>query len=354
MVLLPLCLKASQKAIDDAVHYFQFAQKDDGLFVYEFDFLASAQQPDENIVRQAGAGFALGQLLNWQPGHKVAQSVLNKALAAYARLSNSKGIGMLVDTQGRVPTGATALALLGGLYYYRATGNDQFKKDLQQWSQSLLSLHNAGKGLRRSPTSAKEDDYYNGEGWLALSMFHEVFPQDKQVAEVLGQLDSYFLETYTQKPSISFYHWAMMAAEMRYKQTGENRFLKFMIEQTEWVLEKKVGKFHAERNQCYLAEGLIAVLHALPVNAYENLRNRLVARLNQEMDKALSMQIKEGQQSLVFPKGVRLDVPYLSRYRGAFLNNAHSSRTRVDYTQHCLSALVRRQELAQKGISQRP
>ena len=348
-----MSLQASQKAIDDAVQYLQIAQKDNGLFVYEFDFLTSTDQPNENIVRQAGSGFALGQVLSLQPGHKKAQGVLKKALTAYAGMTKekAKGIRMLVDKHGRAPTGATALALLGALYYYRATGDDQFKPMQQRWCQSLIALHNVGKGLRKSPQSAKEDDYYNGEGWLALSLYHEIFPEDKQVAQVLGQLDTYFLKKYTKTPSISFYHWAMMAAELRYKQTGEYRFLKFMIEKTTWMLDKKVNKFHAERNQCYLGEGLLAVLHALPANTYENLRNRLITRLNQEMRKSLSMQIKEGQESLDFPQGVRLKVPYLSKYKGAFLNHAHSARARVDCTQHCLSALVRQEELAQKGMS---
>ena len=46
-----------------AVEYTLSVQQPSGLFLYDFDFLAAAPSGDDNVVRQAGTLFVLGEYL---------------------------------------------------------------------------------------------------------------------------------------------------------------------------------------------------------------------------------------------------------------------------------------------------
>ena len=50
-----------ERRAEAAARYLVATETAEGRFFYEFDFLRSHFTPDDNIVRQAGAGFILNQ-----------------------------------------------------------------------------------------------------------------------------------------------------------------------------------------------------------------------------------------------------------------------------------------------------
>ena len=94
-----------------------------------------------------------------------------------------------------------------------------------------------------------------------------------------------------------------------------------------------------DSNTCYSLEGLIP---ALDVTAPESpLFQPLKERIAWEMAKNLTLQIKPDQPHLDLGGGTRLQSPHLVNYQGAFLAGRKKPFTRIDYTQHCLSAALK-------------
>ena len=71
------------------------------------------------------------------------------------------------------------------------------------------------------------------------------------------------------------------------------------------------------------------------------LHRPLYDRVAWEMAKNLTLQIRHGQTELDLGAGTRLQSPHLKNFPGAFLAGRKKPLTRIDYTQHCLSAAVK-------------
>ena len=104
LTMLPLPAAASAPTLDwrielAAAHLLRM-QLDSGFFVYEHDFLSGADSADNNIVRQAGAGFALGEYYRHAQDPAVARA-LARAIDAYGRSSVVWGNGLLLALDGR-------------------------------------------------------------------------------------------------------------------------------------------------------------------------------------------------------------------------------------------------------------
>lgn len=342
-----LCVEKTLAVVEDAIDYLTFAQTEDGRFLYEHDFVLSRPSKGDNLVRQAGAGFGLGQALTWAGHHPHMKGVLAKAIAAYGKISKPHKTGaLLCHKKTYCPLGATALALLSELYYFKESGDTTYAPHRENWMRGLLHLRWPEKGFHSSPKQAKESDYYNGEAWLALAMYHEMFSENQEVKNALKSLDTYLVAKYTQAPTLAFYHWGMMASEARYNITKDIRLLNFMVAQTRWMFQQRPWKPAADQNACYMVEGLNAtynVIHDMP--QYKALTKKIVGRIRRELDRSAALQITKDQKSIALPKGAILTVPELSRFKGAFLNRRADPKVRIDTTQHCLSAFVRGEKI---------
>ena len=64
-------------------------------------------------------------------------------------------------------------------------------------------------------------------------------------------------------------------------------------------------------------------------------------RIMIEMEKNAGLQVHDGTESLDLGNGRRFSSADLGDFAGAFLNGRNRLQTRIDATQHCLSALLR-------------
>lgn len=334
--------------IDLAATHLGRMQQSDGFFRYQLDFLTGRWSKDNNIVRQAGAGYALGEYLL---AHRNPQTEiqLQRAIYSYGSSSMVWKDGKLLtfeDNYKKAKSGATALALISALYYRRSTGDKRFDQDINAWVKGLLSLRNPNGGFSRRPRKSKESPYSNGEIWLALGTYIQQFPEDRRVLETLNQIDDYFLAHYGDNPDIGFFHWGLMAAEKRYQQTGERLFVDFAVRQTNQYLEEMRPRINPNSNSCYAVEGMAAVLVMVSeFPEYSELHQRLVARINKEMEKNLALQITSEQKEIELGDGRVLAAPEIAGNAGAFLNGRQRPQIRVDATQHCLSAMLKTRHL---------
>lgn len=328
------------RAIEDSIAQLRTAQRESGFFAYDFDFLLGRSSGKANIVRQAGTTYALGEAFadSRDPGLR---EPLARALAALAAKSIAVEGGALVSFNGKrsgIKSGATALALLAELYYFRTSGDGRFARQRDRWLNALLALQLPGAGFLRAPDSQEESHYYNGEIWLALAFYNMTF-EVPELAEQLEAVDSYMMEAYGRAPHIGFFHWGVMAAERRFADSGDDRFRRFAQSQARHYLEALRPKRSANSNTCYSLEGLIPALSLTPAD--EPLREALQDRIAWEMAKNLTLQIHPGQRELDLGGETSLQSPHLKNFPGAFLAGRKKPFTRIDYTQHCLSAAVK-------------
>lgn len=369
-----------------AVDHLIAAQLPSGLFSYDFDFLKDDRTGEDHIVRQAAAANVLAEYylhtkdermrpaieaalkafgeMSLPIGKRTAQTALERigllsvpigryklraTLDWLGLLYRPDGTGKVVsgdEDYGRAHTGATALALLTELEYFRASGDKRFADLRRAWLEGLMSLHIAGRGFRYSPEVIDEEAYYNGESWLALAYYNDVFPQDQATAAVLSRVDDYLMEKYAdspRSPRTQFFHWGAMAAVVRFTTTSDRKFSDFAREQARHFLDALRPKLDPDRNSCALVEGLAAAAAVLIASRDDDtaLLKRIQERIGEEMTKNRGLQIRPGQQRLELGGDASLLAPHLSEYAGAFLAGPYSPMTRIDLTQHCISAMIK-------------
>jgi len=369
------------------------SQKPSGFFVYGFDFLEDAESEKDtmsalHLARQAGTAAVLAdyQLLTGdtrahEPLRKLLTALrshslpigkstlqtfvedsrvlslpvgrykLHAALERFGLLYEKQGAGLVLSPSSdyaQAHTGATALALLAEVRYWRASGDSSFAQSRRAWLEALIGLRIPGVGFRQVPTSIDHTPYYDGETWLAMAEYHRAFPQDSRAASALADADADLLESYGSAFKLAFFHWGTMAASARYRDTRDPKFLQFVTAQMSAFLQRKAEADNG--NNCAFVEGAADGLAAL-VDAGAgsgDLANKARVWIAREMDKAEKLQIKPGQRGLDFASA-RVIAPRMSEFAGNFLEGTYLPKTQVDLAAHCVSAMlkIRRNALLQ-------
>lgn len=319
-----------------------------GYFRYEYDFVKGRWSDKDNLVRQAGAAYALAEYLQHSDEQRV-RAALARALQAFSAASVPWGEGMLLTEQGvpeKAKAGATALALIAGLGYRQVSGDPGFDDTLHAWRGGLLALRNPEGLFFRRPGSSKESAYSNGEAWLALAVYTTVFPQDRAVQAVLPEVDEAVLERYGRDADIGFFHWGLMAAAARYAATNDPRLVAFIRTLLNAYLNELRPHVNPDSNSCYSVEGMVAAVGVLQhVDPSDQALQQLHARIQAEMTKNSALQIPLGARHISLGDKRELHSPELRGFAGAFLNGRARPQIRIDATQHCLSAMLKQRAM---------
>jgi hypothetical protein len=364
------------------------SQSAEGFLPYEFGFLDGLAKEVErmsrpNLIRQTLAGAALAAYYQYSMDRRL-QDPIRRALEGYRSRSIPIGksatqawlekarllsvpigrwklkmvldrLGLLYQASGSglVPTpdgtyamatpGAVALALLTEVVYSRASGDESFSQLRSAWLEGLLSLHIPGRGFRQDATSIDDDDYYsNGEGWLALAVYSDRFPEDRRVERTLREVDDALMERYSNAPQRGFFHWGAMAAARRFRTTRDPRFIAFLRAQATLFLDRFQRQLRPGENNCAAMEGLAATLAVLPRTGErvdplaENVRGWLKA----EQAKLPKLQIQPGQELIALNGDAYLRSSRIADFSGAFLAGLYDPEVRLDVSAHCISAMV--------------
>lgn len=380
---------ANEDSMRLAAHWLARVQLPSGLFLYTVD-LETGESADmstitpQNMVRQAGTAYALSEYFRHSSDERL-RTVLESAIEAFAarslpvgrgwlqaRLESSgilsfwrvqqnlsepldwlgllytpEGDGKLVSPDGTYESawlGATALALVTELSYRRATGDDRFAAVRHEWLRGILNLHVFGRGFRAAPNVLFEHHYFNGESWFALASYVRMFPEDEATAAVLEEVDAYMLDRYGSKPSLLFYHWGSMAAEQRYWSSHDRRFFDFLTQQATVYLDELQPATNLEHvTTCASLEGLATAerVHRTAPEGHTALLGRLRARIDQEVQHNLSLQIRDDQKQPALAGDRVIPPSLLDENIGGFLISRQKPVLQIDVTGHCLSALLR-------------
>ena len=337
-----------RRASELTAGYLMKSQEEDGLFTYAFDFAKDRPSSKNNVVRQAGAGAVLAEYYV-ATGDRRVEPALIAAIEGFAAKSIPYGQGKVMTLNGArrgARIGGTALALLTELRYHEGSGDNRFESQRRDWLNGLLAVRVPGGGFWKYPEAREELSFFNGEAWLALAHYHRMFPDDEEVRRTLSEIDEIFMKRYGAEEKGGFFLWGLQAAATRYASGAGEALHRYALEKVRFYLDERRPKFRKNSMHCASMEGLVAVLLALqsddPINAeYRALEGRLRDRVEREMAKHLTFQIQPGQKKIHHREGVYLYAERLSKFAGAFLTSRTSNKTRVDFTWHCLSSLVK-------------
>jgi len=346
VVLLASCSQSDP--VNLAAKHLLSRQLPDGYFRYEFDLVRGRWSSKNNLVRQAGAAYALAEYLKHRDEQPI-RAALGNALQAFSAASVSWGNGKLLGEQGdarKAKAGATALALIAGLWYRQVSGDPRFDNDLHAWRSGLLALRNPDGLFFSYPGSSGESPYSNGEIWLALATHAQTFPQDQGVRAILPAVDEAVFERYGQRAEMGFFHWGLMAAAVRYEVTSAPRLVDFTLTQLDAFLGELRPIVNRKSNSCYSVEGMVAAMQVLrKSNRAQKTQQILQARIEAEMEKNAALQIPVGAREISLGDERKLHSPELKRFAGGFLNARDRPQVRIDATQHCLSAMLKQRAM---------
>ena len=269
---------------------------------------------------------------------------LRSGLDRFDLLYQPSGAGKVVSASGYrdATAGTTALALLAEIRYASAANDQSFAKLRAAWLEGLLTLRIPGGGFRETPVSIDDSDYYNGEAWLALAVYSDLYREDARTVAELVDLDNALIDRYSRMPNRNFFHWGAMAAAQRFATTGNARFLEFLRAQADYFYNGIRAALDPDTNHCATMEGVAAALgvfNRAGEGEAERAR-RLRIWLADEAARLPRLQIQPGQTGMVLGGDARLAAPRLIEFPGAFLQGFYKPSTRVDVGQHCLSAML--------------
>ena len=357
------------RAIALAAAYLERACGPDGRFVYQIDTASGQETGSYNIVRHAGAIYALAMLNRSQPDHQVRETMLRTA--AFLRqnyisegirpgqsvvwskpLSERSRTGFSAVDLGASALGLVALAAVneaapGTIPLTQLQALGRFVLFLQRDDGSFISRYIAEKG----PVSNWESLYYPGEVALGLISLYRA-DHSREWLMAAAKALSYLARSRAGLVTVPADHWALIAtAELfRYgdrigSTVSREELVQHAIQICNSVLREQVtssaaagldGAFDPAGRTTPAAtrlEGLLAALEFLPK---DRLPNGIEAGAGNGIAFLLRAQITSGRYAGGLPGAVTIGV-------------RHSSEVRIDYVQHALCAWLRYQRLFQKS-----
>jgi hypothetical protein len=363
-------------AIDRASRYLELACDSDGRFAYQIDTVSGNQSNSYNIIRHAGAIYALAMQNRSQPDPKVVRTMLRATeflshnyiasglrvdqLAVWSSPVNRRSVdGVSVAELGAAGLALVALAEVNeanpgttSLVQLQALG--RFILFLQKNDGSFVSKYIAGSG----PALNRNSLYYPGEAALGLVSLYKADRSPEWLIAAAKAL-SYLARSRKALITVPADHWALiaMAELLPYSDqiasiVSRDELVRHAIQVCNSILREQVassapvgldGAFDPMGRTTPAAtrlEGLLAALEFLPRG---ELSNKIEAASKRGIAFLLRAQITSGRYAGGMPGAVTVGAP-------------HSSEVRIDYVQHALCAWLRYQRAfrASRNWTKRP
>ena len=364
---LPTLAQISQ-AIALSAGYLERACGPDGKFVYEIDINTGKKSNSYNIVRHAGAIYALAMLNHSQPEPQAVDAMVRAAvfmrqnyigpgvrpsqLAVWSEPLAQQSKSQHHDAE----LGATGLGLVALAEVRRAEPKAVPLEDLQSLGRFLLFLQkDDGSFVNKyraesGPVQDWESLYYPGEAALAFVSMYET-DHSREWLIATGKALSFLARSRAALSTAPADHWALIATAKLLPYCDHSscpgglreELIQHAIQVCNSILREQfrgsaavgiAGAFDPEGRTAPAAtrlEGLLAALEFLPK---DELRAKIKAATGRGIAFLLRMQIGSG--------------PYSGGMPGAFATRAlDSSEVRIDYVQHALCAWLLYEQLFQ-------
>ena len=355
-----------QRAIDLSANYLERTCGVSGKFIYQVDSDSGRLSSSYNIVRHAGAIYALAMYNRTHPGHVEAMirassymrvNYISPDAVSHALVVWSKPVPIKSEAAlgaaglGLAALTATEQARSGTVPLNELRGIARFIAFLQRPDGSFSSKYDAESG----PAGDWESLYYPGEAALGLVSLYEM-DHSIEWLNGAGKALSYLARRRAQMRVLPPDHWALIATARFLPYYDPNicpaargelvahaaricdTFLRQQIRNSQDA--RLNGGFDANGRTTPAAirvEGLLAALEFLPDDAM-GLRTRVETAVQGGIAFLLRAQIPSGPYVGGMPESVLKTDSFAAKA------DPHASEVRVDYVQHALCAWLRYQK----------
>ncbi len=345
------------KTITASVNWLKNAQEENGHFKYEYMPFMDRYSADDNIVRQAGAMYILGEVLIRDGNNKFdLKNNIEKAMEYFEKNTyqgnfNNYEFRCVLEIPDQCGTGATSLVLLGliDLTEKYPDLKNKYQDIMTGYLNFILAMKKETKGFRKGyylnkEQSDIESDFYNGEALLALSRYYKQ-TNDSTVKNTIDDAFEYFYDFYKKEWNNNFYLWGMAAIKELYSLDPQEKYFKFVKEYTNWRIADYKSKRDKINNKCAYLEGVVSAYSILEQNITEEEKTFYMEEINFWLNQSKGLQIKKGDKLKIqlnkkTSKKLKLIKP--EKAIGGFLTKTTEPVQRIDYTQHCLSSFLQK------------
>lgn len=344
-----------REAIKDGVTWFTQAQEPNGHFAYEYLPYEDTYRSDDNIVRQAGGLYALGEVVRRSATQdKNTNKTIEQAITFFENQSpedtyEGKNIRCITNTEESsvCKLGATALALTGILGYVE--GNPSKKDTYEDLIDAYVSYilvskkptlgfrnqYKVGTGFR----DEKESSFSNGEALLALVRYYQ-YREDVKVKKVIDETFMYLKST---PFDTGLYLWMMAGLKDMQVLWPNDAYITYGRDFTLWRLNQSLSAHGSTRNYCALGEGLVSAYSLLDGKITESEKKKLRGEIDFWNTRNLDLQIKKED---TYKLAIENKMPVLKKVldmkqsAGGFLTADTELTQRIDFTQHCITTYL--------------
>lgn len=346
-----------RETIINGTQWFKNAQENSGHFKYEYAPFLDRYIDDDNMVRQAGGLYVLGELYRKDPKNKLElQEIVEKAISYFEENTvegelNDKEFKCLLKYSTRCSLGGTSLALIGiiDLVHKTPSLESEYQNLIEDYKNYILAMKLSGKGFRERyyldrNQSTYESPFSNGEAFLALARYYKYNP-DEEVKEVIDEAYDYFEEIYTEEWDNNFYLWGMAALKDLYESDPKEEYFLFVKDFTDWRVESYTANRESSRNRCAYIEGVVSAYSVLEKNISGEEQQHYLEEINFWLAKSKQLQIKSSDFLRLafnnnFLRKIRLENK--EKAIGGFLTASTEPVQRIDFTQHCLNSYLQK------------
>ena len=331
------------------------SQEDSGHFAYEYEPYKDSYLGGDNIVRQAGALFALSEVARRDvSGDEERTEAIENAITYFETLSpehDYEGTSVRCLTKNKTSNvcmlGATALALSGILGYVEANPEkgSEYEELIEKYLTFILTSKKPDAGfldeyrLNIGFRSEKESSFSNGESLLALVRYYQHNPRT-DVKEVIEDTFAYIEHKEFDTP---LYLWAMAALKDMHAMWPDETYVAYAQKFTTWRMDSLRRNHGTIRNYCASTEGLASAYSVLENNIDPVLLRQLRSEIDFWNAKNFDLQIMEGDTYRLVPENgqvVLTSVIDMPQSQGGFLTADDELTQRIDFTQHCVSTYL--------------
>ncbi len=355
----PLSESDLSSIIDDGVEWFKKAQEQNGHFKYEYLPYEDKYLNADNIVRQTGALYLLGEVVlrDSENVHEL-ENTIERSISYFEGLSllgeyNGKTFRCIINKQGsnKCKLGATGLALVGILDFVKRypAFEEIYTSLINDYANHILAMKMKDKGFRShfyiggSTQTEDESSYSNGEALLALVRFYKFNPTF-EVKQIIDEIFTY-IESDDVPFDSSLYLWAMAAVKDMYEIWLDEKYVKYTKEYTDWRISGFRGRRNTDHNMCAYIEGIVSAYSVLEDNISQQELDYYIEEIDFWLNKSSKLQITKNDTYRVVYMDEKSSFVTLENQEqaiGGFLTGRNELTQRIDFTQHCISSYLQK------------
>lgn len=344
--------------INTSIQWMQVQQEDNGHMRYEYIPFLDRYVDDDNMVRQAGALYQLGEVLiraeedTYNLGDTIEKSISYFDENSYNGVYAGIQFKCIKKAPDYCTLGGTSLALIGILDLMQSDPDyvSQYHELAESYKDFIIAMSLKNGGYQNNfyfegTQPERESSFSNGEAFLALVRYYQYDPQP-EIKDLIDRSFEYFTVEYGEGAyDPNFYLWGMAAIKDLQAMEPKQEYVDYVKAYTDWRIDGKGYDYYTTHNYCGYIEGVTSAYSVLETELSDTQLKTYAENIDFWLAKTAELQITKYDVLRISFNDNRFFWLTLQDYQksiGGFLTDFKEPVQRIDFTQHCLSSYLQK------------